>query len=122
VEEAVKVLIIGGPRHGEWIETLDGIRGWVDIRSATTHVVRGIKWAINDVATGEVSEVYDLHLAVHPDLIGPNEPQMVPQLLNMLAMTAFAREHGEAVQLKVPDTAAELFGPDGKPVTREATE
>jgi hypothetical protein len=120
VEEAVKTLIIGGPRHGEWIDVMAGVRGWVDIRTATTHIVRGIKWAINDLNTGEVTEVYDLRLAVHPDLVGPTEPQTVPQLLSMLAMSAFAREHGEPVELAVPDTAAELFGPDGKPVTKGA--
>jgi len=106
----VKALIVGGERHGEWQDVLDGSTAWVNIRTADTYRVRRVNWGINDFVTGEVKEVYYLHVAVHPELTGPGEQQRVPQLLSLLAMSAFVRAHGEKDQ--VPDTVEELTQAD----------
>jgi hypothetical protein len=120
----VKILIIGGQRNGEWVDGLpDGIRGWVDIRSADTHIVRRITWTITDMEN-KVVDAYVLHLAVHPLMTGPEEQAMAGQMLNMLAMTEFARAHGDkqeipeepAVEDRAPSSPAALFGPDGRPL------
>jgi hypothetical protein len=117
----VKILIIGGPRNGEWVDELpDGVRGWVDIRSADTHVVRRITWTITDM-DGKVIDAYVLHLAVHPLMTGPNEQTVAGQMLNMLAMAEFARAHGDRQEIpeepaaadRAPNSPAGLFGPDG---------
>lgn len=107
----MKVLIIGGARHGEWVEGLpDGIRMWVDIANASRHVIRKAHSNITDLESGKVKEAYVLHLAVHPDLTGPQEPALVGKLLNDLTMNAFARAHGEPQEISkeseihVPDT------------------
>lgn len=120
----MNALIIGGPRNGEWIEVLDGVRGWVDIRNATTHVIRNITWTLTDHES-KPTEAFALHLAVHPEIVGPQEQAIAGQMLNLLAMAEFARAHGEKLEIPeepspviiVPSTPAELFGPDGKPKT-----
>jgi hypothetical protein len=107
----VKALIIGGARHGEWQDVLDGVQAWVNLRDASTYRIRRANSAITDAATGEVKEVYVIPLAVHPDLLGPREPEYVGQLLNALAMNEFARAHGERLENKADDPQ-----PPGEPI------
>jgi hypothetical protein len=111
----MKALIIGGERHGEWQDVLDGAQAWVNLRDACTYRIRKAHSAITDAATSRVKEVYIVHLAVHPDLTGPNEPQVVGQLLNLLAMNEFARAHGE--QQEVPKDDPQ---PPGAPLDETA--
>jgi hypothetical protein len=119
----VNVLIIGGTRHGEWIDVLDGSTAWVDIRTADTYRIRNLGWEVTRIGQGGAEltgENYRVPLAVHPDLTlaGPEQEQeIVTRLLQMLAMNAFIRAHGEPVATEpVPDTPAGLFGPDGSPL------
>lgn len=110
----MKALIIGGNRHGEWADVLDGSRGWVDIRSATTHIVRQITATVmrpTNEGMEPTDEAYQIHLAVHPDLVGPHEPQYVQALLQSLTMNEFARAHG--TKLEVPDNVPGLIRPGG---------
>ena len=112
----MKVLIIGGQRHGEFVDDLpDGIRGWVDIRTATTHVVRRITWAIPDQQTKLIAEAYVLHAAVHPDYQGPDEPAVAGELLRQLAMNDFMRAHGEAQEIPKEPAGSSLIVPGGSP-------
>lgn len=99
----MKALIIGGDRHGEWQDVLDGVQAWVNLRDASTYRIRKAHSAITDEATGRVKEVYVVHLAVHPDLTGPKEPQVVGQLFNAIAMNEFARAHGEPQEIPKDD-------------------
>lgn len=110
----MKALIIGGRRHGEWQDVLDGSTAWVDIATADTYRIRKVNWGINDMMTGEMKELYLVRLAVHPDLTGPGEAQQVTHLLSMLAMSEFVRAHGE--KEKTPDTPAELTEPSAESV------
>lgn len=119
----MNALIIGGDRHGEWIDVLDGVAGWVDIRTATTFRIRRLGWGITRIGKGGpelTGEQYKVPLAVHPDLtiVGPEqEQQIVTELLQMMAMNEFIRAHGELVATEpAPDTPAGLFGPDGSPL------
>lgn len=108
----MKALIIGGDRHGEWIDVLDGAQAWVDIRTATTHRLRKMTWNIQEVRTGTVLEAYVLYAAVHPDLVGPDEPQVVGELLRLLTMNEFARKYGVKQEMAHEASAAErLTGP-----------
>jgi hypothetical protein len=113
----MRALIIGGARHGEWVHTLDGVRMWVDIANAARHVIRKLTWGITD-QEGNPIEVYVIHVAVHEQLQGPNEPNTVQQLLTMLTMNEFARAHGDKQEIPqetlIPagsdiDTAAETL-------------
>lgn len=99
----MNALIIGGDRHGEFVDVLDGAQTWVDIRSASTHRLRQITNVITD-ADGKVIEVWKLDLAVHQDALGPQEPGIVQNALVTLAMNAFTRAHG--VQQEVPKEPA----------------
>jgi hypothetical protein len=121
----MNVLVIGGHKHGEWMILPDGAQAWVDIQTATTHRIRKLGWGITRLGEAGMEltgEHYDLRLAVHPDLTtnGPQfEQQVVTSMLQMMAMNAFVREHGEPRTedaTKVPDSPAALFGPDGKPL------
>ncbi len=108
----MKILIIGGLRHGEWVETLDGTKVWLDIQNAAQHVIRRAEPQVTDLETGEVLEAYRLFLAVHRDLIGPNEPAAVSAALNAMAMNHFARSFGERLEIpKEPRLA--VPGSDG---------
>lgn len=103
----MKALIIGGERHGEWRDGLpDGIRMWVDIEHACRHVVRKLTWTITSPA-GQVLEAYVIYVAVHEQIQGPEEQAVVHQLLQILTFNAFAREHGEAQEIKHEPSAAE---------------
>lgn len=117
----MNALIIGGARHGEWIDVLDGSTAWVDIRTADTYRVRKLGWGITQLnEQGQMlltGESYRLVLLVHPDLTitGPQaEQQIVTQLMQMLAMNDFIRAHGDLEKPDVPDSPATLFGPDGE--------
>jgi len=99
----MKALIIGGARHGEWQDVLDGSQAWVNLRDASTYRIRRAHSAITDMATGAVKEAYVVPLAVHPDLAGPDEPAVVGQLLNALAMNEFARAYGERQEVPKDD-------------------
>ena len=103
----MKALIIGGDRHGEWVDVLDGAQAWVDIRTATAHRIRRMTWNVQDVRSGAVTEAYLLYAAVHEDLLGLAEPQVVGELLRMLTMNEFARTHGEKQELPHEPTAVE---------------
>lgn len=103
----MKILIIGGPRHGEWLDTLDGVRMWVDLRNAASHVIRKVTSNITDVKTGEVLEAYVLNLAVHPDLTGPYEVQQAGAALQILAVNEFSRTHGERQEIPVEPAAVD---------------
>lgn len=119
----MKALVIGGPKNGDWIETVDGAKVWLDIVHADTYVIRDITWTITDMK-GQVVDAYRLYLAVHPQIVSSGQEQaLAGQLLNLIAMTEFARAHGEQLEtpkepspIVVPNNAAELFGPDGKPL------
>jgi hypothetical protein len=103
----MKALIIGGDRHGDWVDVLDGAQAWVDIRTAVTHRIRKLTWNVQDIRSGAVTEAYVLHAAVHEELVGPSEPQVVGELLRMLTMNEFARTHGEKQELPHEPSAAE---------------
>lgn len=115
-------LVIGGHRHAEWVDVLDGQAFWVDITNATTHRIRKLGWGITRIGKNGpelTGENYKLALAVHPDLTDPSmEQAVVTELIKMLAMNEFIRAHGESQQQEqdVPDSPAALFGPDGQPL------
>lgn len=95
----MKALIIGGERHGKWIDTLDGVRIWVDIEHAVRHVIRKLTWNIQDIRTGNVTESHVIYVAVHEQIQGPGEVETVHPLLQALAMNEFARKHGEPMEI-----------------------
>ena len=88
-------MVIGGDRHGEMIETLDGTKVWLDIANATQHRIRKLTNSAIDMSTSEIIDVHVLYVAVHADLLGPQEMQQVQAALTTMAMNAFFREYGE---------------------------
>jgi hypothetical protein len=119
----MKALIIGGDRHGEWIDVLDGSCAWVDIRTADTFRIRKLGWEVTRLGEQGMEltgEKYKVVLAVHPLIASGDamlEQQVVTQMIQMMAMNLFIRTHGEPVDPEpVPDTPAGLFGPDGGPL------
>lgn len=99
------ILVIGGEKHGKWVETLDGVQAWVDIVSATTYRIRKLTWGITamDPATFEmrVTDSFVLRLAIHPAIAGrPDEPGIVQEMVRMIAMNEFIRAHGEKQEVK----------------------
>lgn len=117
----MKILIIGGPKNGEWIETADGAKVWLDLVHASTHAIRRITWTINAL-DGTPVEAYVLHLAVHPELAGhPQEQVLTIQMLNMISMAEYARTHGEPQEIPKEPSASKradgavILGADGKP-------
>lgn len=109
----MNALVIGGPRHGEWVDLFDGSRVWVDLMNAASHVIRKANASVTDPVTGDVREAYVVHLAVHPDIAGrPDEPQVVGNLLNAIAMNALARAHGERQDVPHEPSAEERGGSD----------
>ena len=118
----MNILIIGGPKNGEWIETIDGAKVWLDIVHATTHPITTITWGLTD-AEGRPTEAFRLHLAVHPGITGhPQAQALVTQMLNLLAMAEFARAHGEPLETPSEPSAAQradgavVLGPNGRPL------
>jgi hypothetical protein len=109
----MNALILGGDRHGEWVDVLDGAQVWVDIRNATNHRIRKLTWMITD-PKGEVAESYELFCAVHEGLLGPNEPQIAAELLRMLTMNEFVRAHGAKQEIPKEPAGASLVVP-GQP-------
>jgi hypothetical protein len=108
----VKALVIGGPRHGEWIEGLpDGIRMWIDVEHAARHVIRKLTQTINEIGTGEITGAFEFYVAVHEQLQSPGEPQVVSQLLNMLAMAEFAKTHGTPLEIPKEPAGSSLIVP-----------
>jgi hypothetical protein len=106
----VKVLVIGGERHGEWIEVFDGTRIWCDLARAVNHVIRKLTWNVQSLK-GEVTEAYVIYVAVHEQLQGPDEPAVVGELLRALTMNEFARAHGEAQEIPKEPAGASLTLP-----------
>lgn len=116
----MNALIIGGDRHGEWQDVLDGSTAWVDIRTATTFIMRKLAWEVTRLGAQGMEltgEKYSVRLLVHPDLAAGGaiqEQQVVTSMIQMMAMNTFIRLHGEPKDPEpVPDTPAVLFGPDG---------
>lgn len=120
----MKVLIIGGDRHGEFITLPDGAQSWVDLAHGDTYRIAGMRWGVTDPGpdgTPVVTERYKLLLAIHPQIqTHPAAMAVADEAVKQLAVTAFMREHAQQlepdVQMKAPDTPAPLFGPDGRPV------
>jgi hypothetical protein len=118
----MKALIIGGDRHGEWVDVLDGAGAWVEIRTADTFRIRKLGWEVTRIGQGGpelTGEKYKVVLAIHPMIATGDlaEQQIVTQMIQMMAMNLFIRTHGEPVDPEpVPDTPAGLFGPDGSPL------
>lgn len=112
----MKALIIGGDRHGEWIDGLfDGTRIWVDLEHACRHVIRQLTVTPADLNTGKVTEAWVLNLAVHESMQGPAEPGIVSQLFQMLAMNAYARTYGEPQEVPQEPAGSSLVVPGGQP-------
>ncbi len=101
----MKALVIGGERHGEWIDALDGSRMWIDIANACRYVIRKLTWAVTK--GDKVLEAYVIHIAVHEQISGPGEQDVVTPLLQSLVMNEFARKHGEPQEIPHEPTAAE---------------
>lgn len=117
----MEALIIGGRRSGEWIETFDGAKVWLDIAHAETYRIRSIVWTL-DGPNGTVSEAFRLHLALHPEIAGhPQEQPLVMQMLQLFAMAEFARSHGEPMETPSEPSAAQradgavVLDSDGRP-------
>lgn len=100
----MNALILGGERHGEWVDVLDGAQVWVDIRNAANHRIRKLTWMITDARGEKITESYEVHCAVHEALLGPNEPQIATELLRILTMNEFVRAHG--VKQEIPQEPA----------------
>jgi hypothetical protein len=118
----MKALVIGGERHGEWIDGLfEGSRMWVDIEHATRHVLRKLTWNVQDARNGNVLEAYVIYVAVHEQLQGQDEPATVQALLQALTMNEFARAHGDKQEMPhepaAVERAATLFGVDERGTT-----
>lgn len=118
----MKALIIGGTRNGEWLNTLDGAKVWLDIVHADTYPIRRITWTLNDTE-GAVTEAFHLYLAVHPEITAhPQEQAIVGQMMNLLAMAEFARKHGEPLEIPAEPSAVQrangavVLGPNGTPL------
>lgn len=111
----MKALVIGGERHGEFVDVLDGAQVWVDIEHAVTHRMRRVTNTITD-AQGHVKEVYTLDLAVHEGMLGPQELNYTMASLSTLAMNAFTREHGTAQEIPKEPAGSSLIvpGQDGR--------
>lgn len=106
----MNALIIGGHRHGEFVDVLDGVQVWVDIRTGTTHRIRRVTNTMTD-GEGKVVGAYAMHLAVHQDALGPEEIQIVTAALSTLAMNAFYREHGEELEIPKEPAGSTLILP-----------
>lgn len=108
----MKALIIGGPRHGEWLDGLfDGTRIWVDIEHATKHVIRKITWNVQNITDGSVLEAYTMYVAVHEAMQGPNEPNVASQLIQLIAMNDYARAHGDRQEIPIEPAGSSLIVP-----------
>ena len=107
----MKALIIGGERHGEMVELLDGTKVWLDIERATQHRIRTVTNHITEAATGKVIQSFALYVAVHQDLLGPYEMQQVQVALNILSMNAFFREHGAEQAIPEEPAGSSLIAP-----------
>lgn len=118
----MKVLIIGGDRHGEFVELPDGAQSWVDLAHGDTYRIAGMRWGVTDPGpdgTPVVTERYKLRLAIHPRIqADPAAMAIADEGVKILAVTEFMRAHAEALEPDVlpsaPDTPAPLFGPDGR--------
>lgn len=118
----MKVLVVGGPRQGEWAEVSANARTWVDLLSGTTHRIAYITWAVEGPLAGSAAELWRLPVAVHPMLRSAGakaEQEMTLLVLHehiaRLHMNDFMREHAIKQEMadpviEVPDTAAELEG------------
>lgn len=118
----MNILIAGGPKSGEWIETIDGAKVWLDIVHAHTYLIRPVTWGLTD-ANGKPTESFRLNIAVHPELAGhPQEQAIVTQMLNLFAMSEFARAHGDPLETPSEPSAAQradgavVLGPNGQPL------
>lgn len=112
----MNALIIGGDRHGEFVDVLDGAQVWVDIRNAAHHRIRSITNTVTvemPDGTVKVTEAHTLYLAVHERLLGPDEPNTVQGLLTRMAMNAFTREHGVHQEIPQEPAGSDLIIPGG---------
>jgi hypothetical protein len=106
----VKALVIGGEKHGEFIDVLDGAQVWVDLEHAVTHRLRRITNTITDMQ-GHVKEVYTMDLAVHQAALGPQELDITMAALSTLAMNEFTRAHGTKVDVPEEPAGSSLIMP-----------
>lgn len=118
----MKVLILGGPRQGEFIE-LAGRAGrdpatWVDLLTGDTYRIRRITWAEADIRNPEhATALFKLPVAVHPSFTAPGAPEQqlaemaLSQVISQTYIDVFMREHAEPQELApvVPDSPAELI-------------
>lgn len=109
----MKVLIIGGPRQGEWLE-LAAIGGheqktYVDLLTAETYRIHRLTWAVEGPVKGVAAELFTLPIAVHPSISGPMEPQLAEMALYQVIaaphVDAFMREHAVPQPMAEPDLA-----------------
>jgi hypothetical protein len=114
----MRTLIMGGPRHGEWVETIEGVRTWLDIVRAETYVIRAITWVAAPSDGGDGSS-WRVSIAVHPSLTGlPTgvEQEQVQAALFRMTMTHWMAEFGTPTDIEPPASPAALFAPDGHPI------
>jgi hypothetical protein len=107
-------MIMGGERHGEWLTLPDGTAVWLDIRTALTYPLRYITWIAMQSDGGDGTG-WRVAVAVHPSLMGPSEMDQVQGAIFRMAMTHWMRAFAEITD-NAPDTPAQLFGTDGKPI------
>jgi hypothetical protein len=118
----MKALIMGGDRHGEWVELDEGSAAFFDLRHAATYPIRAIWWTMPG-AEGEPARLWKVYIAVHPDLTVRGrrfEQDQTQGALFRMTMTFWMEEYGELQPVDesqlVPDSPSPLFGPDGKPL------
>lgn len=118
----MKVLIMGGERHGEWLELLDGQPSFVDLRTADTYPIRAINWATAN-PDGTPAGFWRVMIAVHPSLTrlpAPVEQEQVQSALIRMTMTYWMQTFGTEQPLSDPDRApsspAALFDAAGRPL------
>jgi hypothetical protein len=119
-------MIMGGERHGQWVDLFEGQRAFLDIRSAETYPIRVIHWVAAPTDGGDGSS-WKIALAVHPSLtvVTPAyEQEQVQGALFRMALTYWMVEFGEEESgaAAVPSTPAALFGADGNPIPTDLHE
>jgi hypothetical protein len=113
----MRVLIMGGTRHGEWLELMDGSASYLDLMTAETYPIRAITWVTQENG----GAAYRVSIAVHPSLtnLPPQaEQQQVQDALFRMTMSYWMANFGELTTpaAAVPPSPAALFGPDGTPL------
>jgi hypothetical protein len=116
----MRVLIMGGDRHDEWIELMDGSPTYVDLRTADTYPIRAINWAITGT-DGHAGRFWRVMIAVHPSLtrLPPQmEQEQVQGALFRMTMTHWMETFGTEQPMSdpVPNSPASLFDAAGRPL------